>query len=168
MSVHDTDGWNTVERKKRARIQNTSRELVDSSIRNYYGPLAFMNNGESEDNADDDNVSGIEKGIAPQSVTPTTVLNKKRPNVLVSLFPERERVTRKVKVVPGLSKYSEAHRFTTAIVSDSMVGSLRNNVLNAYVQGDEKVVVGKKIQVLLLGKSPISRYIRLWKKEQKP
>ena len=49
-----------------------------------------------------------------------------------------------IHVIPGHKQYSQAHVSTTAIVSDSMVGSLRNNTLNSYIQGkDERVVVGK-------------------------
>ena len=151
------NGWTLVDKSKKANLRVThSKDLLDANIRsqNYFGPLAYINNGPPEVNKDSDQISGIEKGIGPIPTSPVLVQTQnissvphqqqRRPPVVINQYPERERNLRKQTVVPGHSKYAEAHRHTTAIVSDSMVGSLRNNVLNSYLQyEDERVVVGK-------------------------
>ena len=140
--------------KKTSRVKNTSSELLNRNImsNNYFGPLAFINNSGPEVNRDDDNISGMEKGIecsatflpSPSLALPSSKKKHSRPDIVINHHPEREKDLRQKKnVVPGHSKYSDAHRTTIAIVSDSMVGSLRSNMLNSYILDEEREVIGK-------------------------
>ena len=137
----DTNAWKTVEYKIKPQI---SKELLDHNIclNNYYKPLAFMNNGPPSVNCDDDDISGIVKGIGSSDkvVEIKDQSTRRRPSPVINNFPEREKLFGKnVPVVPGNKPYNEAHMDTISVVTDSMSRSIKQTVMQKYLPGDMKV-----------------------------
>ena len=86
---------------------------------------------------DDDEISGIVKGIGPSC--PSSNLGnttKSRPQVVVNQYPEREMYFKRrtpVPVVPGNCRYSEAAIKNISLITDSMARSVRATTLNNHI-----------------------------------
>ena len=129
----ETD-WHEVKTKKKQRPTTTTQKYNSHAqeipTRNYFKPLAFINNGGPQINYDDDAVSGIEKGIGPTQTCPSPVSTTKksastRPSVVVQHNPETNTVLshRNISTVPGNSLYSNMAKNgkQIGIFGDSMV-----------------------------------------------
>ena len=129
--------WQTAVNKTRkgkrlkAAPQSTSVPTSNKFLPLYtFGSLRCQNGNNNEvlQNMDDDEASGIEKGIAPSPPT--------RPQVAINKSPEREMYFKRrkpVPIVPGNRKYSEAAQKNISLITDSMARSLRATTLNKYI-----------------------------------
>ena len=152
----ETDTWTLVTNGTK-RIKNTSKDLLDSNIRvqNYFGPLAFINNGPPEVNYDDDEISGIEKGVSstqcisasssnssPVQLSPIgkktqsskQQLSKKRPSPVIA-----KHTRNTIPVMPGHKSYNKAHINTVSVVTDSMTRSIRQKTMNEHLSTNVEV-----------------------------
>ena len=132
-------------------MHNLTSSYNGAPTRNQFQALAFVNNGPSEINKDDDAISGIVKGIDPShssSVPAISTQQVKRPSVVVQKNPEttiilsHRNYDRDIRTVPGNSSCNRMvkHGKQIGIFGDSMVKCLLGNKISKDIKcGTAKV-----------------------------
>ena len=114
--------------------------LFELATKNQFLPLQT---GIDQTIPDEQEISNKSSQVLRQHSTIIQKLPSRRPQVVVNQHPESNFIRSKVKVVPGVKPYSEAHIHDTVILSDSMTNRISANQLNRNLDQHERAIFKK-------------------------